>query len=67
MNEFLKTSGKKLLTDPGKTSHQEAIEKANLEYDKFRAAEDKKYISDFDREMKRIIGKEDAVPKDDNE
>lgn len=67
LDEFLKASGKKLLTDSGKTSHQEAMEKANLEYEKFRDAEDKNYISDFDRKMKRIVDKEDAVPKDDNE
>jgi len=44
----------------GKTSHQDAIEKAKIEYEKFRKNEDKKYISDFDREMKRLIQKEEG-------
>lgn len=57
LDDFLKISEKKLLTNEGKVSHQRAIEKAKYEYEKYRKAEDKKYISDFDREMKKIIGK----------
>jgi len=60
LDDFLKTSQKKLLTHSGKTSHQDAIEKAKIEYEKFRKNEDKKYISDFDREMKRLIQKEEG-------
>jgi len=26
-----------------------------MEYDKYRKTEDKKYISDFDREMKKLL------------
>ena len=60
LDDFLKVSKKKLLTHSGKTSHQEAIEKAKREYEKFRKNEDKKYISDFDREMKRLIEKKES-------
>ena len=48
-----------LLINAGKVSHQKAIEKAKLEYKKYRKAEDIKYISDFDREMKKVLGKDD--------
>ncbi len=57
LDDFLKISEKELLTNAGKVSHHKAIEKAKFEYEKYRRAEDKKYISDFDREMKRILGK----------
>ncbi len=60
LDDFLKVSQKKLLTHSGKTSHQDAIEKAKIEYEKFRKNEDKKYISDFDREMKRLIEKKES-------
>jgi len=55
LDDFLKISEKKVLTNSGKTSHQKAIEKAKVEYEKYRKADDKKYISDFDREMKKIL------------
>ena len=59
LDDFLKTSGMQLLEHTGKTSHQKAIEIAKQEFEKFRQNEDKQYISDFDREMKRLIQKED--------
>ena len=55
LDEFLKVSEKKLLNHSGKISHESAVEKANTEYDKYRQAQDIKYISDFDREVKKLI------------
>ena len=55
MDDFLKISEKELLINAGKISHQEAIEKARIEYEKYRKEEDRKYISDFDREMKKLL------------
>ncbi len=55
LDDFLQVSERKLLTNAGEVSHQKAIAKANREYDKYRKSEDKKYISDFDREMKKLI------------
>ncbi|MBN2858578.1 MAG: virulence RhuM family protein, partial [Candidatus Delongbacteria bacterium] len=55
LDEFLKVSEKALLTHSGKISHESAVEKAKTEYDKYRQTEDKKYISDFDREVKKLI------------
>jgi hypothetical protein len=37
----------------------EAKLKAEQEYEVYRVAQDKNYISDFDREVKRITGKKD--------
>jgi len=54
LDDFLKVSEKELLTHAGKVSHIQAIEKVKLEYEKYRKAEDKKYISDFDREVKKL-------------
>jgi hypothetical protein len=59
LDAFLKISEKELLTNAGKVRHQKAIEKAKVEYGKYRKAEDKKYISDFDREMKKLIKNDD--------
>lgn len=54
LDDFLKASEKEQLTNAGTISHKKAMEKAKTEYEKYRKAEDKKYISDFDREMKQI-------------
>ncbi len=61
LDDFLKISEKELLTNTGKISHNEAIEKAKMEYEKYRKAEDKKYISDFDRGVKKLLKKDDTL------
>ncbi len=55
LDDFLKISEKELLKNAGSISHRQAIEKANAEYKKYRESENKKYISDFDREMQKLI------------
>ena len=57
LDDFLKASEKELLENAGTVSHKKAMEKAKLAYEKYRKAEDKKYISDFDREMKLLESK----------
>ncbi len=57
LDEFLKLSERNLLSDSGSISHNAAIEKATEEYRKYRADEDKKYVSDFDKEIKRLKDK----------
>jgi hypothetical protein len=54
LDDFLRISEKELLQNAGKVSHKSAVEKAKAEYEKYRKAEDKKYVSDFDREIKRL-------------
>lgn len=57
LDDFLKISEKEILTNAGRISHQKAIEKANAEYEKYRKNESEKCISDFDREMGKLIKK----------
>jgi len=54
LDEFLKLSEKKLLQNAGKISAEKASEKAESEFVKYKKEQDKKYISDFDREIKKI-------------
>jgi len=46
-----------ILQDKGKVTALEARLKAEAEYEVFRQRQDKDYLSDFDREIKRIEGK----------
>ena len=55
LDDFLKISEKELLTNAGKISHKKAIDKAKIEYEKYRKTENKKNISDFDREIKNLL------------
>jgi len=41
----------------------EAKLKAESEYEKYRVIQDKNYVSDFDREIKKLISKEDNKDK----
>lgn len=54
LDDFLRTSGKELLDNTWSISHQEAIEKAKIEYEKYRKEEDKNYISDFDKKIQKL-------------
>lgn len=57
LDRFLKLSDYPILKDKGKVSMLEAKLKAEAEYDVYRLKQDKDYISDFDREIKRLEGK----------
>lgn len=57
LNAFLKFSEYEILTDTGKISHEVAMALANKEYGKYRKIQDREYVSDFDREIRRITGK----------
>lgn len=59
LNRFLELSDYPILLDKGKISALEAKIKAEAECDKYRIVQDKNYISDFDKEIKRITGKKD--------
>ena len=59
LDKFLELSDYPILLDKGKISALEAKIKAEAEYDKYRVIQDRNYISDFDREIKRITGKKD--------
>jgi hypothetical protein len=57
LDGFLKLNRYELLEKSGKISNVEAIEKASLEYEKFRVLQDKKYLSDFDKEINKLKNK----------
>ena len=57
LNQFLELSQYPILQDQGKVSALEAKLKAEQEYEVFRKIQDQHYISDFDREIKRLNGK----------
>lgn len=55
LDAFLKFNEKDILQDSGKISHEVAVALAETEYEKYRVIQDKSYISDFDREVKRLL------------
>lgn len=57
LHNFLELSNYPILEDKGKISMLAAKLKAEQEYEVYRKIQDKNYISDFDREIKRIEGK----------
>ena len=57
LNQFLELSQYPILQDKGSVSALEARLKAEQEYESYRKIQDENYISDFDREIKRIEGK----------
>jgi hypothetical protein len=59
LNQFLELSDYPILKDKGQISALKAKLKAEQEYEKYRVIQDKNYISDFDKEIKRIKGKEE--------
>jgi hypothetical protein len=54
LDSFLKINRYDLLNNPGKVSHEVAIKKAESEYSKFRKVQDQMFLSDFDKEVKKI-------------
>jgi len=57
LDAFLKFNEREILQDNGKISHEVAEALALGEYEKYRVVQDKNYISDFDREVKKLLAK----------
>lgn len=55
LNAFLQFSEYEILTNSGKISHEVAETLAIKEYKKYCVKQDKNYISDFDREVKKLL------------
>ncbi|MBI4239987.1 virulence RhuM family protein [Candidatus Uhrbacteria bacterium] len=55
LNAFLKFSEYEILSNAGKVSHEVAESLALKEYEKYRVIQDKNYVSDFDREVKKLL------------
>lgn len=56
LDGFLTVAGRPVLEGPGSISALEAKLKAESEYDIFRVRQDREYISDFDKEIRRLKG-----------
>lgn len=57
LHNFLELSNYPILQDKGKVSALGAKLKAEQEYEVYRIQQDKDYLSDFDKEIRRIKGK----------
>ncbi|MFZ2226652.1 MAG: virulence RhuM family protein [Candidatus Moraniibacteriota bacterium] len=57
LDEFLKLSEKKILTNAGRVSTKVAEEKAGKEFEKYRKNRDERFVSDFDQEVKKLLSK----------
>jgi len=55
LNAFLKFSEYEILMNAGKVSHEVAEALALQEYEKYRIIQDKNYVSDFDRELVKLL------------
>lgn len=55
LDEYLILLGKGVLKNAGTVRAEDAEKKADLEYKTFKKEQDKKYISDFDREVKKLF------------
>ena len=65
LNAFLKFSEYEILTNAGLISHEVAKALAMKEYEVFKKEQDRKYVSDFDRSVKKLLelkpGQNDGV------
>lgn len=59
LHNFLELSSYPILKDKGRVSALEAKLKAEQEYKEYRVKQDTNYISDFDREVRRIMENKD--------
>ena len=56
LNDFLNLAQRPILEDAGSVTALEAKIKAEKEYEVFRIIQDQNYVSDFDKEIKRLKG-----------
>ena len=54
LDQFLKLSERELLANAGSVSAEQAAQKAEEEFKKYRKDQDKNYVSDFDRAVKGL-------------
>jgi len=61
LNAFLQFSEYEIITNAGSISHEVDLALAGKEYEKYRVVQDREYVSDFDKEVKRLMEKKDDV------
>ena len=57
LDEFLKLAEKGILLHAGTVSAEQALKKAEDEFEKYKHTQDKNLVSDFDKEMKKYLKK----------
>jgi hypothetical protein len=57
LDAFLKFNEQDILLDKGKVSHDVAVALAEKQYESFRIEQDRRFESDFDQEVKRLLRK----------
>ena len=57
LGRYMDLNNRSVLPDAGHITHEQAKEKVYAEYDKFRIIQDREYLSDFDKEIKRLTEK----------
>jgi len=55
LDDFLRLNEKEILQNMGKVSKERADKKAEEEFTKFKKLEDKNYVSDFDKSVKKFL------------
>lgn len=58
LQRYMNLNNRPVLPDAGRVTHEQAVEKALTEYDKFRIIQDREIMSDFDRQLKSLFGNE---------
>lgn len=56
LQRYMDLNNRPVLPNSGRITHEEAVEKALTEYDKFRVIQDREIISDFDQQLKLLFG-----------
>lgn len=56
LQKYMDLNNRPMLLDTGRVTHEQAIEKALTEYDKFRVIQDREIMSDFDKQLKLLFG-----------
>lgn len=49
LQRYMDLNNRPMLPNAGRVTHEEAVEKALTEYDKFRVIQDREIMNDFDR------------------
>lgn len=56
LQRYMELNNRPMLPDVGRVTHEQAVEKALTEYDKFRVIQDREIMSDFDKQLKLLFG-----------
>lgn len=56
LQRYMDLNNRPVLQEAGRVTHEQAVEKALTEYDKFRVIQDHEIMSDFDKQLKLLFG-----------